>query len=235
MPEHDGQNDVMAGRYTSQRRTPRRRSFRSATQRRRCDRTGADLCVGHPDDPFLQRLLPELPGAIAVDILAAFVQPSGVALIEPSILACLRDGAKIRILAGDYLGISSPVALRSLLALSGLCDPAWPATASCAVRVAEVARLSGRPTSFHPKAWCIQRPDRTVVWVGSSNLSRAALVSGVEWNLRATSLDRQPACAAYLPWPARLLSERQPCMIPPWRRHGRLRSGRGGSPSTRPS
>ncbi len=156
----------------------------------------ADLCTGHPDDPFLQRLLPELPGARDVDILAAFVQPSGVNLIEAAILAALAGGATIRILAGDYLGISSPIALRRLLALSQLRDPAWPDSAACAVAIAEVARLRQSPSSFHPKAWRIRRDTGTTVWVGSSNLSHAALVGGVEWNLRATSSRRPEAVQA---------------------------------------
>ncbi len=157
---------------------------------------GADLCTGHPDDPFLQRLLPELPGAREVDILAAFVQPSGVSLIESAILAALAGGAVIRILAGDYLGISSPIALRRLLSLSQLRDPDWPPTAACLVAIAEVTRLHRLPTSFHPKAWRIRRDGGTTVWVGSSNLSHAALVGGVEWNLRATSSERPEAVRA---------------------------------------
>jgi diadenosine tetraphosphate (Ap4A) HIT family hydrolase/HKD family nuclease len=157
---------------------------------------GADLCTGHPDDPFLQRLLPELPGAREVDILAAFVQDSGVDLVEEPLLAAVRDGAIVRILAGDYLGISAPVALQRLLALGRLCDPSWPPGAGISLRVAETERLRSSPVSFHPKSWRIRREDRTIVWVGSSNLSYAALTGGVEWNLRATSQSRPDACAA---------------------------------------
>ena len=157
---------------------------------------GADLSTGHPDDPFLGRLLPELPGARQVDILAAFVQDSGIDLIEEPLLAAVREGAVVRVLAGDYLGISTPIALQRLLALCRLADPAWPTGAGISLRVAETARLRDSPVSFHPKSWRIRRDDRTIVWVGSSNLSHAALLSGVEWNLRATSANRPDACAA---------------------------------------
>lgn len=156
----------------------------------------ADFCTGHPDDPFLRRLLAELPGATAVDILAAFVQPSGVAMVEPALLSVMRGGASVRVLAGDYLGISSPVALRGLLTIANLREASWPMAARLDLRVLELARIATRPTSFHPKAWRIVRPDRTIVWVGSSNLSGAALLSGIEWNLRVTSLDREATCQA---------------------------------------
>jgi hypothetical protein len=50
-------------------------------------------------------------------------------------------------------------------------------------RLVELEKLRGRPDSFHPKAWRIADSSGGIVVVGSSNLSRAALVSGVEWNL----------------------------------------------------
>jgi diadenosine tetraphosphate (Ap4A) HIT family hydrolase len=53
---------------------------------------GTDLSTGHPGDPFLARLLPELPGAREVDILTAFVQDSGIDLIEEPLLAAVRGG-----------------------------------------------------------------------------------------------------------------------------------------------
>ena len=50
-------------------------------------------------------------------------------------------------------------------------------------RLAELENLRGSPDSFHPKAWRIADSSGGIVVVGSSNLSRAALISGVEWNL----------------------------------------------------
>jgi hypothetical protein len=50
-------------------------------------------------------------------------------------------------------------------------------------RLVELEKLRGRPDSFHPKAWRIADSSGGIVVVGSSNLSRATLVSGVEWNL----------------------------------------------------
>jgi len=43
------------------------------------------------------------------------------------------------------------------------------------------------------------------------------------------------ADAAYLPWAASLLTGQPPCMIPPWRRHVRIRSGGGVPPSSWPA
>jgi hypothetical protein len=43
-----------------------------------------------------------------------------------------------------------------------------------------------KPISFHPKAYLFERANGTgVAFVGSSNLSEAALRTGIEWNYRA--------------------------------------------------
>jgi superfamily II DNA or RNA helicase/HKD family nuclease len=105
------------------------------------------------------------------------VQPSGLALIEKSLFSALAAGAKVRLLVGDYLGITSPDALRQLLGWINYAGPAF------AARLAELEHLRGSPSSFHPKAWRIADASGGIVVVGSSNLSRAALETGVEWNL----------------------------------------------------
>ena len=130
-----------------------------------------------PDRPLWQRLASRLPGASEIDLLASFVQPSGLALIEKSLFSALAAGAKVRLLVGDYLGITSPDALRQLLGWINYAGPAF------AARLAELEHLRGSPSSFHPKAWRIADASGGIVVVGSSNLSRAALETGVEWNL----------------------------------------------------
>jgi superfamily II DNA or RNA helicase/SOS-response transcriptional repressor LexA len=51
------------------------------------------------------------------------------------------------------------------------------------VRLAEISSLQAHPDSFHPKAWRIADQAGGLVVVGSSNISRPALLTGVEWNL----------------------------------------------------
>jgi superfamily II DNA or RNA helicase/diadenosine tetraphosphate (Ap4A) HIT family hydrolase/HKD family nuclease/SOS-response transcriptional repressor LexA len=130
-----------------------------------------------PDRPLWHRLADRLPGASEVDLLASFVQTSGLDLVGKSLFRAIAAGAKVRLLVGDYLGITSPDALRQLLGWVDLAGPAFEA------RLAELETLRGSPDSFHPKAWRIADASGGIVVVGSSNLSRAALETGVEWNL----------------------------------------------------
>jgi HKD family nuclease len=60
--------------------------------------------------------------------------------------------------------------------------------------VVEVAALRGRTRSFHPKSWLFESESFGIAFVGSSNLSRSALDTGIEWNLR---LDRDRDAEAY--------------------------------------
>ncbi|MCY1070970.1 DEAD/DEAH box helicase family protein [Nannocystis sp. RBIL2] len=138
------------------------------------------LAAGGEDDPFAAHVLPLLARAEKVDIVSAFVQASGLERIQHPLETALREGAVIRIITGDYLEITQVEALELLLD--------WQATrgerGTLEAKVIEVAGLPGRTRSFHPKAWHLEGPDFGVAFVGSSNLSRSALDTGIEWNLR---------------------------------------------------
>jgi superfamily II DNA or RNA helicase/diadenosine tetraphosphate (Ap4A) HIT family hydrolase/HKD family nuclease len=138
---------------------------------------------------FYRSLAPLLARATRVDILAAFVQDSGLTLIEPAVRDALSRGAQIRVLTGDYLDITQADALRRLLDWVAATHAARGADAAdlaiagdLQARVMLTERLGGR--SFHPKAWHVEGEDFGAAFVGSSNLSRSALDGGVEWNLR---------------------------------------------------
>ncbi|WP_066174436.1 DEAD/DEAH box helicase family protein [Bacillus marinisedimentorum] len=104
-----------------------------------------------------------------VYILTSFVMKSGVQLLKPYLLDAAKRGADIKICTGDYLFVSHPEALKELL---------LPDYENVEVRL---WRSNG--TSFHPKAYLFKNEEEGTFIVGSSNLSRSALTTGVEWNL----------------------------------------------------
>jgi superfamily II DNA or RNA helicase/diadenosine tetraphosphate (Ap4A) HIT family hydrolase len=137
------------------------------------------------DDPFLRHLEPLIGRAREVDILAAFVQDSGVDLLRPSLFEPRPIPARVRVLTGDYLHITQAGALDTLFdwASAHPANPAESDSLSIEVRVFETeARVP--PTSFHPKSWRLAGDGFATAFVGSSNLSRSALRGGIEWNLR---------------------------------------------------
>ncbi|MBK8690983.1 MAG: DEAD/DEAH box helicase family protein [Deltaproteobacteria bacterium] len=137
------------------------------------------------DDPFLHHLEPLIARAREIDILAAFVQDSGVDLLHPSLFEPQPIPARVRLLTGDYLHITQATALDTLFDWATV-HPAQPLVEgafSIEVRVFETeARVP--PTSFHPKSWRLAGDGFATTFVGSSNLSRSALRGGIEWNLR---------------------------------------------------
>ena len=139
----------------------------------------ADLPVFVPgqDDHFKNALVQALRLAEGADMLAAFVQPTGLAHLRGDIEDALRRGAKVRMLTGDYLNITSADALRTLLSLAGEFQNFE----------ASFFLVQGAHTSFHPKSYIFTTGRSSIAYVGSSNLSGAALTRSVEWNLRLIS------------------------------------------------
>lgn len=155
--------------------------------------TDISLATGHPDSPLWQHLAPRVAAAAEVDVLAAFVRLSGLDVIEGALFSALSRGAAVRILVSDYLGLSEPRALQRLAGWQSLWLDAQgnssaindmaAAAGKLEVRLVLTSELSSSPASFHPKAWHIRDAASACIVVGSSNLSRPALVTGVEWNL----------------------------------------------------
>lgn len=154
-----------------------------------------------PDRPLLRAIRPLIRTADQIDIVAAFVQEGGLKLLQSTLVDALQRGSRIRLLTGDYLNITQSAALRRLLdwqsQTAAFADAAEgeeaPLRGTLSVRVIETEKTK---RSFHPKSWRFASDDGSVAvaFVGSSNLSYAALRSGVEWNLR---VDRSRRPRAY--------------------------------------
>ena len=143
---------------------------------------GLTLSSGFPKSPLWEHLSWRIAGARYVDVLASFVQLSGLDVIEERLFEAIRNEAKVRILVSDYLYISDAHALRRLM---GWCDLSVEEFEEERLRVKliEMAQIPSAPASFHPKAWQIADDHTGFIAVGSSNLSRPALQTGIEWNL----------------------------------------------------
>ncbi len=145
------------------------------------------LCTGHPNSRLWDELSVRMLGAKMVDVLVSFVQNSGLDVIEQRLLQLLRSQAVVRIMFSDYLCISDPVSLRRLADWKDLIIGDNEYAGNLEVKLIEIAKLPDKPESFHPKSWRIIDGHMSFIAVGSSNLSRPALVTGVEWNLLSTS------------------------------------------------
>lgn len=125
-----------------------------------------------------------IPEIDQIDIAVSFIMKSGLTLIAGHLEAALQRGAHIRILTTDYLDITDPDALATLLDLAD-----WSVVSGSAGRL-EVKVFQDPSVSFHPKAYLFRSSYSSVAggFVGSSNLSRSGIDGGVEWNLGVNRL-----------------------------------------------
>jgi HKD family nuclease len=146
--------------------------------------------AGKGSPALLTELRRELAACDRVDILVSFITHSGVRKLLDVLQAITAVGAdgeprtRIRILTTTYTGATEARALDALAGLPG-----------CEIRVS----LDGRRTRLHAKAWLFRR--RTgfgSAYVGSANLSGAALMGGLEWT---TKFRARPARASSGPAP----------------------------------
>ena len=110
-----------------------------------------------------------------IDIIVSFLMESGVRMILKDLKAALDRGVQVRILTGNYLGITQPSALCLIKKELG--------------NRVDLRFYNDKDRSFHPKAYIFHYENVGEIYIGSSNISRSALTSGIEWNYRFSSLD----------------------------------------------
>ena len=128
---------------------------------------------------LIEHLVTEIDRAKSIYVLTSFAMKSGVKVIRESLKSAAERGVDIKICTGDYLFVTQPEALMALIDIHSNI---------------EVRLWQSNGVSFHPKAYIFQYEESGTLIVGSSNLSRSALTSGIEWNLL---LDQEAGPGAY--------------------------------------
>lgn len=136
------------------------------------------FAAGRNDIDLLSELRAELSSVDQVDILISFIRWEGVRrLMDLFKLATATDAngqarTRFRIITSTYIGATEERALTWLAKLPGV-----------EVKVS----LDGRRTRLHAKVWVFRRQTGFgSVYVGSANLSAAALTGGLEWTVKST-------------------------------------------------
>ena len=135
----------------------------------------ADALTGGQDKRMYlyYQLINSLKQADSVDIVVSFLMESGVRMLLNELENALKRGAKIRILTGNYLGITQPSALYLIKHKLG--------------EQVDLRFYNEKNRSFHPKSYMFHYQEYSTIYIGSSNISRSALTSGIEWNYRFSS------------------------------------------------
>lgn len=156
----------------------------AAVHRQRAALTAPDTGVTAPwlftaakaSPALLSELRHELASSDRIDILMSFITVSGVRKIRDVLQSITAlDGAgkaraRLRILTTTYIGATEAQAVDELARMP-----------NCEVRIS----LDGRRTRLHAKAWIFERDSGFgTAYVGSANLTQAALAGGLEWTVK---------------------------------------------------
>lgn len=135
------------------------------------------LLTGTRHDPSLSsQLRKEFASADRVDILCSFIKWSGVRVLRDALHAFLsRPGTILRVITTTYTGATDAQAIEFLAGLP-----------NTDVRVS----YDTRRTRLHAKAYLFHRDTGFgSAYIGSANLSTAALTEGLEWTLKVSQYD----------------------------------------------
>ncbi|MEP7332946.1 MAG: DUF3427 domain-containing protein [Terracoccus sp.] len=159
--------------------------IRALTERPSTPLSDAALLTNAPGEPGIgHEIRAELASADRVDVIMAFVKWYGLRLFEERMIALRERGVPLRMITTTYMGATERAALDRLVRDFG-----------AQVKV----QYDAQRTRLHAKAWLFRRNTGfDTAYVGSSNLSRAAMLDGVEWNVRLSAVSTPPLLHKFL-------------------------------------
>jgi superfamily II DNA or RNA helicase len=130
------------------------------------------LLTNSPGEPSIgYELKAEVNSADSIDVVMAFVRWSGIRPLMDALRRHCREGKPLRLVTTTYTNSTEVRSLDELAALGGDIRVSYDVTS----------------TRLHAKAWHFHRASGySTAYIGSSNLTHSAQITGLEWNVRVS-------------------------------------------------
>jgi superfamily II DNA or RNA helicase len=134
--------------------------------------------TNYTETTFLNRIKDNLRHCKSFDFSVSFIKKAGLVLLFKDIEAAVERGCKGRIITSTYQNFTDIESLKSSHSLMGRCP-----NFECHLDY-ECFHDTGYSTlGYHSKGYFFQFDDCCELVVGSSNITRYALLKNIEWNL----------------------------------------------------
>jgi len=131
------------------------------------------LLTNAPGEPAVgSQLAAEIGSAHRIDLIMAFVRVTGIRPLLGALERHCGGGGTLRVLTTTYTNSTERAALDMLRGLGAEIKVSYDTSS----------------TRLHAKAWLFHRPSGfSTAYIGSSNLTHSAQVTGLEWNVRVSA------------------------------------------------